>query len=158
MRNIWMISCAVAAATMACSSTSGEANDATDQDQRLQLKDREYLEALRKEFLEVSGKDYVEFEKGSSELGPSSQFRLERQAIWLRSYSTIAVRLEASGDGIERVEDRRLAMARALAVREHLIEAGVPGHQVVAIDVAEPGSRRQQVLTRIDAFQFAGTE
>jgi len=158
MRNIWMISCAVAAATMACSSTSGEANDATDQDQRLQLKDREYLEALRKEFLEVSGKDFVEFEEGSSELGPSAQFRLERQAIWMRAYSTIAVRLEASGDGMERVEDRRLAMARALAVREHLISAGVPGHRIAAIDVAEPGSGRRQVATRIDAFQIAASE
>lgn len=153
-----MISCAVAAATMACSSTSGETNDATELDQRLQLKDREYLEALRKEFLEISGKDYVEFEKGSSKLSPTSQFRLERQAIWLRAYSTVRVRLEASGDGLEQVEDRRLAMARALSVREHLIEAGVPGHQVAAIDVAKPGSRRQQVLTRIDAFQVAGSE
>lgn len=153
-----MVSCAVAVATMACSSTSGEANDATDSDQQLRLTDREYVEALRKEFLEVSGKDYVEFEEGSSELGPSAQFRIERQAIWLRSYSTIAVRLEASGDGLERVEDRRLALARALAVREHLIESGVPGHQVAAIDVAEPGSKRRQVTTRIDAFQIAASE
>lgn len=158
MKKIWMVSCAVAAATMACSSTSGEANDATDNDQRLQLKDREYLEALRKEFIEVSGKDYVEFEKGSSKLGPSAQFRIERQAIWLRTYSTIAVRLEASGDGLERVEDRRLAMARALSVREHLISAGVPGHQIAAIDVAQPGSRRRQVATKIDAFQIAASE
>lgn len=153
-----MVSCALAVSTAACSSTSGEANDATDMDQRLQLKDREYLEALRKEFLEISGKDYVEFEKGSSELSPSAQFRLERQAIWLRAYSTIAVRLVAGGDGLERVEDRRLAMARAQSVRDHLIEADVPVHQIAAIDLAQPGSGRGQVTTRIDAFQVAASE
>ncbi len=153
-----MVSCVLAVATTACSSTSSEANDASDIDQRLQLDDPEYLEALRKEFLEISGKDYVEFEEGSSKLGPTAQFRLERQAIWLRAYSTVTVRLEASGDGLERVEDRRLAVARAKAVRNHLIEADIPAHQIAAIDIAERGSPRRQVTTKIETFQIAASE
>lgn len=101
----------------------------------------------------------MEFKKGSAVLGPSAEFRLERQAIWLRAYPMISVRLVASGDGLERVADRRLAMARGVAVRKHLTDFGVQPHQISGIDVAAPTNQGKQVVsTKLDPMQSASYE
>lgn len=145
-----------AAALLGCSSPSQGANDSSASAQNALLADEQYLAALRDEFVETAGKDFVEFRKGSASLDQAAQFRLERQALWLRAYPMISVRLAATGDGLERIADRRLAMARGNAVQKYLIEVGVQSHQISRIDVAPAPSRHQQrVTTEIDIIQSA---
>lgn len=149
--------CALTAALIGCSSQSQGADDVKGRN--AVFADEQYLTVLRDDFLEVSGKDFVEFEKGSATLSPSAEFRLERQAIWLRSYPMISVRLVASGDGLERIADRRLALARAQAVQKHLTVAGVESHQISGIEVAAPATRsRPRVTTKLDPIQSAENE
>ena len=146
--------CIAAAALMGCSSPSRGANETVSTGPNIVLADDQYLTTLRDEFVEISGKDFVEFAKGSAVLSPSAEFRLERQALWLRAYPMISVRLVASGDGIERVSDRRLAMARATAVQRHLVLVGVGEHQISGVNVEPAKSgNKQQVLTEIDLIQ-----
>ena len=147
------------AALLGCSSPSQGANETVSNGPDRVLADEQYLTTLRDEFVEVSGKDFVEFAKGSAVLGPAAEFRLERQALWLRAYPMISVRLVASGDGLERISDRRLAMARATAVQRHLVRVGVGEHQISGIDLepAQSGNRRR-VLTEIDLIQSAKNE
>lgn len=145
--------CVAVAALVGCSSPSQGADEAVPDGTNSVLADDRYVAALREEFVEISGKDFVEFAKGSAALSPTAEFRLERQALWLRAYPTVSVRLVAGGDGIERVSDRRLAMARATAVQKHLVLAGVGEDQIAGIAV-EPGSKRR-VLTEIDPIQSA---
>jgi outer membrane protein OmpA-like peptidoglycan-associated protein len=151
--------CIAVAALLGCSSPSQGANETVSSGPNRVLADDQYLAALRGEFVEVSGKDFVEFAKGSAVLSPAAEFRLERQALWLRAYPLISVRLVASGDGLERVSDRRLAMSRATAVQKHLVLVGVGEHQISGIDVepAQSGNR-QRVLTEIDLIQSAKDE
>lgn len=147
------------AALVGCSSPSQGANETVSNGPNRELADDRYLVTLREEFVEVSGKDFVEFAKGSAALSPAAEFRLERQALWLRAYPMISVRLVASGDGLERVSDRRLAMARATAVQRHLVLVGVGEHQISGIDVEPARSgNRQRVLTEIDPIQSATDE
>lgn len=124
-----------------------------------QLADPQLLAELSGEFVETAGKDYVEFRTGSSVLDPAAQFRLERQALWLRAYPMIAVRLTATGDGQEQIADRRLAMARGSAVQSYLMKWGVRDYQITGIDVAPaPPRQRQRVSTRIDVIQPAASQ
>jgi outer membrane protein OmpA-like peptidoglycan-associated protein len=148
-----------AAALLGCSSPSEGANDSVASVQDAVLADEQHLSALRDEFIETAGKDFVEFKEGSAALDPAAQFRLERQALWLRAYPMISVRLAATGDGIERIADRRLAMARGNAVRKYLIEVGVQNHQVETIDVASaPPRQKRRVTTQIDFIQSSRNE
>lgn len=149
----------VAVAVVGCSLPSQGANETISSGSDSVLADDRYLATLRGEFVEISGKDFVEFAKGSSVLSPMAEFRLERQALWLRAYPLISVRLVASGDGLERVSDRRLAMARAQAVQKYLVLVGVGEHQISGIDV-EPASsgNKRSVVTKIDLIQSAKDE
>ena len=148
--------CIAAAALVGCSSPSRGANETVSNGPNKVFSDDQYLTTLREEFIEVSGKDFVEFAKGSAVLSSAAEFRLERQALWLRANPMISVRLVASGDGLERVSDRRLALARAEAVQKHLVLVGVGEQQISGIDV-EPiqSGNRQRVLTEIDLIQSA---
>lgn len=152
----FLAACIGIAALVGCSSPSQGANETVPNGHSRVLADEQYLATLRAEFVEVSGKDFIEFTKGSAALSPAAEFRLERQALWLRAYPMISVRLVASGDGLERVSDRRLAMARAHAVQKHLVLVGIRAHQISAIDVepAQSGNR-QRVLTKLDPIQVA---
>ena len=129
------VACITVAALVGCSSPSQGANETATNSPSRVLADDQHLASLREEFVEVSGKDFVEFAKGSAALSPAAEFRLERQALWLRAYPMISVRLVASGDGLERVSDRRLAMARATAVQRHLALVGVGEHQISGIEL-----------------------
>ena len=151
--------CIAVAALVGCSSPSQGANETVSNGPYRVIADDQYLATLRDEFVEVSGKDFVEFAKGSAVLSPAAEFRLERQALWLRAYPMMSVRLLASGDGLERISDRRLAMARAIAVQRHLVLVGVGEHQISGIDVepAQTGNRRR-VMTQIDLIQSAAHE
>jgi outer membrane protein OmpA-like peptidoglycan-associated protein len=151
--------CIAVAALVGCSSPSQGANETASRHENLMLADEEYLDTLRDEFVEISGKDYVEFTRGSATLQPSARFRLERQAVWLRAYPMVSVRLVTGGDGMERIPDRRLAIARAEAVQQYLIEVGVQTHQISGVDIAPPDrDRRQRVTTKLDLIQPAPDE
>lgn len=154
---IWAAFCAVA--LVGCSAPTHGANETVASELNATLADEKYMSELHKEFVEISGKDFVEFTRGSAVLSAAAEFRLERQALWLRAYPMVSVRLVASGDGLERIGDRRLAMARARAVERHLILVGVEAHQISGIDI-EPAQNgnRQRVLTAIDLIQSAGDE
>lgn len=149
----------IAAAVAGCSSSSQAASGSEADRNGALLADKHYLAALHREFVETSGKDYVEFRRGSAVLDPPARFRLERQALWLDAYPMIAVRLVASGDGFGRIADRRIAMARGRAVRDYLIEVGVRDHQLARIDVAAPSAGpKQRVTTQIDPSRSASNE
>lgn len=151
--------CVLTAALIGCSSQSQGANENTPSGRNAVFADEQYLTTLRDEFQEVSGKDFVEFEKGSAVLSSSAEFRLERQAIWLRAYPMISVRLIAAGDGLERGSDRRLAMARGRAVQKHLTAVGVQPHQISGIEFAHSAQEsRQRVTTKFDPIQSAMDE
>ena len=139
---------------VACSNPVHGANELDPAEQNLQIADEEYLAELRGEFLETSGRDYIDFERGVAILSPSAKFRLERQALWLRAYPMVSVRLVASGDGAERVNDRRLALKRASAVQRYLVKVGIPEHRFAGVEISPSQSgSRQRVITRLDPIQ-----
>lgn len=78
--------------------------------------------------------DRVFFSLGSAELGTRARTVLAAQAKWLKRQPRIGATIEGHADdpGSE-AENRALAEARAKAVRERLIEEGVPAERLEAV-------------------------
>lgn len=91
------------------------------------------IDALRAEFIALSGSDTIFFGGASSSLSAPAKAVLQRQAAWLRRHPEIVVSVEGHADAGD-TRDRALAIAarRAEEVRDYLILFGVLPSQVTA--------------------------
>ena len=91
------------------------------------------IDALRAEFIALSGTDTIFFGGASSTLSVPAKSVLQRQAAWLRRHPELVVSVEGHADSGD-TRDRALAIAarRAEEVRDFLILFGVLPSQVTA--------------------------
>ena len=91
------------------------------------------IDALRAEFIALSGTDTIFFGGASSSLSVPAKAALQRQAAWLRRHPELVVSVEGHADAGD-TRDRALAIAarRAEEVRDYLILFGVLPGQVTA--------------------------
>ena len=142
----------LAVTLVGCGPRGNTANASTLVNAEVEILDHEALEELRSSFLEVSGGDRVAFAAGSAQLTAKSRFQLERQALWLTANDNVSIRLRSESASPRGVEERRLALRRAEAVRSYLKEVGVRADQIVGVDI-EYG-KSDTVSTLIDKFHF----
>lgn len=112
--------------------------------------DQDALEELRADFLEVSGSDRIAFAAGSAQLTAKARFQLERQALWLTANDNVSIRLRSESASPKGIDQRRLALRRAEAVRSFLKDVGVGANQIVGLDIEYGNS--DTVSTLIDKF------
>lgn len=118
-------------------------------------------EPIAMAFLTEAG-DRIFFGNGSAELGGRARTALSSQAQWLLSHPQYAVRIEGhSDDPPLRPEDQEaLSEKRAEAVRQRLIEEGVPAERVEIVpwgreqriaecDSAECSAQNRRAITRL---------
>lgn len=103
------------------------------------------IDALRAEFVTLSGSNTVYFGSDNAQLGAPAKATLQAQAMWLRRHPEIVVRIEGHGDPND-TRDHALAVGarRAEEVRDYLVLLGVPAMQVTATSWGKerPGAGR----------------
>jgi len=142
----------LAATLVSCGPRGNTANASALVNTEVEILDQEALEELRAGFLEVSGSDQVAFAAGSAQLTAKTRFQLERQALWLTANDNVSIRLRSESASPKGIEERRLALRRAEAVRSYLKDVGVRADQIIGIDI-EYG-KSDTVSTLIDKFHF----
>lgn len=70
--------------------------------------------------------DRVFFAPGSAALGLRARLQLARQAVWLNAWQARSVIVGHADEGGSTENDERIALRRAEAVRDRLVEEGVP--------------------------------
>ena len=110
------------------------------------------IDALRADFIALSGSANVYFGPGKAVLGVPAKATLGAQAQWLLRHPELVVHIEGYGDPAD-TRDHGLALgaARAEEVRSYLILLGVPAAQLTAVSFgkerAGPG-RAVTILVR----------
>ena len=91
------------------------------------------IDALRAEFITMSGGDTVFFGGSSAALTAAAKEVLIRQAAWLRRHPEVVVSIEGHAEAGD-TRDHALAVGarRAAEVRDFLILFGVPAGQLTA--------------------------
>lgn len=74
--------------------------------------------------------DRVFFAPGSTALGLRARAALARQALWLKAAGQSVVIVGHADDGGSDANNRRIALGRAKAVRDRLVDEGVPAGQL----------------------------
>lgn len=98
---------------------------------------------IRKAFVVAVG-DRVFFAENSAVLGGRARSVLESQARWLKSHPDVKIKIVGrSDDGGAATEDQALSAKRAEAVRNKLVEVGVPSKRLEI----EPRGRQDPVAT-----------
>jgi len=142
----------LAATLVSCGPRENPAIASAPINAEVEILDQETLDEFRAGFLEVSGSDRVAFAAGSAQLTAKTRFQLERQALWLTANDNISIRLRSESASPKGIEERRLALRRAEAVRSYLKDVGVRADQIIGIDI-EYG-KSDTVSTLIDKFHF----
>jgi len=90
----------------------------------------------------------VQFARESAEISGEARSELDRIAATLNSQKQVEVRAYATGP--DAADARKIALARALAVRSYLIDKGVKTRIEVGAFASEsrgPGSERVDILS-----------
>lgn len=113
--------------------------------------------------------DRVFFSPGSAELGSRARLVLSRQAHWLNAWNATIVIVGHADEGGAAGNDDRIALKRAEAVRDRLVEEGIPPDRVRVVgmgrrdpvaDCREPvcGAQNRRAVVHVMNVRTGGVQ